>query len=366
MNVGIIGNNLTSLALAKALVNKKVKVTLFYKTQLKSFKTNRCIGITSKNLDFFNKRVLKIDKNFFNCVNEIGIYFENNIKKEALNFKKNNFSLINIIKIEKLFSILELKLKENKYFKKKKINKKNFYESIINDNKYNLIFNCEKNNDLVKKYFYQSFKKDYKSEAITFNLTHKKIRNNKAVQIFTKYGPLAFLPLSDVQTSVVFSMYLKKKKYSNKEILKIINSYNKNYLIYKTSSLEKARLNFFSSRKYRLGKILLFGDILHQIHPLAGQGFNMTLRDLEILLQIFQKKIELGLNLDETILEEFEKKAKHYNFIYSSSINFLQDFFRFDSETKNKFSSKIFKLIGKNKFVNNFFTKIADRGININ
>ena len=53
MNVGIIGNNLTSLTLAKALVNKKVNVTLFYKQKEKLVRTNRSIGITLKNLEFF-------------------------------------------------------------------------------------------------------------------------------------------------------------------------------------------------------------------------------------------------------------------------------------------------------------------------
>ena len=70
----------------------------------------------------------------------------------------------------------------------------------------------------------------------------------------------------------------------------------------------------------------MFGDTLHQIHPLAGQGFNMTLRDLEILLKILQKRIDLGLQLDPSVFEEFENKVKHFNFIYSNSINFIQSF----------------------------------------
>ena len=79
-----------------------------------------------------------------------------------------------------------------------------------------------------------------------------------------------------------------------------------------------------SKRKYYINKVLLFGDILHQIHPsLAGQGFNMTLRDLEYFIKNTSKKrIDLGLQLDPSVFEEFEKKVKHFNFIYSNSINF--------------------------------------------
>ncbi len=229
-----------------------------------------------------------------------------------------------------------------------------------------MIINCEKNNILIKDYLNQSYKKDYKSEAITFNLNHKKILNNKAIQIFTKFGPLAFLPTSNNQTNVVFSMYNQKLKYTDSEILKIINTYNKSYVIKKVSKIERAKLKFFSARKYYLGKVLLFGDILHQVHPLAGQGFNMTLRDLEILILIIEKRINLGLPLDESVLEDFERKARHYNVIYSSGINFLQEFFKLDSRYKNRISDKIFNFIGQNKSLNNFFIKVAENGININ
>ena len=35
--------------------------------------------------------------------------------------------------------------------------------------------------------------------------------------------------------------------------------------------------------------ILSFGDALHKIHPLAGQGFNMTVRDAKILSDLINK-----------------------------------------------------------------------------
>ncbi len=94
MNIGIIGNNLTGLVLAKALVNKKINVTLFYKFNANSIKTNRCIGITEKNLEFFYKKIAKIDKKFLKSIKEIGIYFERNRPKESLNFKKKKFTSI--------------------------------------------------------------------------------------------------------------------------------------------------------------------------------------------------------------------------------------------------------------------------------
>ena len=67
--------------------------------------------------------------------------------------------------------------------------------------------------------------------------------------------------------------------------------------------------------------------MLHRVHPLAGQGFNMTIRDLRILSQIIDDKIELGIQLDSIILDEFEKKTKDKNFVFSNTFyNFTKAF----------------------------------------
>ena len=50
--------------------------------------------------------------------------------------------------------------------------------------------------------------------------------------------------------------------------------------------------------------------MLHRVHPLAGQGFNMTIRDLRTLTKLIEDKIELGMQLDSQIFDEFEKKQK--------------------------------------------------------
>ena len=48
--------------------------------------------------------------------------------------------------------------------------------------------------------------KKYNSNAYTTIIKHEKILNNVAVQIFTNKGPLAFLPISETKTSVVYSI----------------------------------------------------------------------------------------------------------------------------------------------------------------
>ena len=70
-------------------------------------------------------------------------------------------------------------------------------------------------------------------------------------------------------------------------------------------------MKFIIRNKYYLDRTLLFGDALHVIHPFVGQGFNMTLRDLENLENILRKKVDLGLDIGSSdVLNEFSKKVK--------------------------------------------------------
>ena len=59
MNICLIGNSLTSLALAKNLINKKINVSIFY-SKINKFK-NRTLGISKDNLDFIYKDIIKIN-----------------------------------------------------------------------------------------------------------------------------------------------------------------------------------------------------------------------------------------------------------------------------------------------------------------
>ena len=63
-------------------------------------------------------------------------------------------------------------------------------------------------------------------------LKHKKIQNNTASQIFTKNGPLAFLPISDKETSIVYSIK-NTAKIKKENLLELINLHNPKYKIEK-------------------------------------------------------------------------------------------------------------------------------------
>jgi len=271
--------------------------------------------------------------------------------KELINFHNNKEYLFATIKNKDFYNLLYSNLIKSKKFNFKKK---------LSLSKYNLVINCDSKNILTKKFFFKNINKDYNSFAYTTIIEHKKLINNKtAIQIFTKKGPLAFLPISNTKTSIVYSY--KGKKISN--IHELVNFYNKRYSIKKFDEYKTFGLKSSNLRNYYYQNILAFGDLLHRIHPLAGQGFNMTIRDIKTLVKIIQKKINLGLPIDSSINKEFEKNQKHKNYIFSTGIDVIHKFFNLERKTKNNFMSKSIQLINKNSSVNKIFTKIADEGI---
>ncbi len=355
MRVCILGSGLSSLTLAKSLVNQKIHVDVLYLKKKHPVNKNRTIGISKSNVEFFNEKIINIEKIIYK-LNKIEIYSENLQKQKLINFSNNNEHLFSIVKNYKLQEVLEKKLFKDKYFKKITDKKKiNYFKA------YDLVFNTNYDHPITKKYFNKKIEKRYNSIAYTTILKHEKISNKVAIQIFTKNGPLAFLPISDYETSVVYSInsYLKNKI----EIKNLINKYNFKYNLTKINKIDCFHLNGLSLRSYFYKNILAFGDLLHRIHPLAGQGFNMTIRDIKILNDIIQNKIDLGLPLDLSLNKEFEYKQRHKNYIFSTGIDLIHEFFNLERKIKNDFLSKSIKIFNKNPRINKIFTKIADKGI---
>ena len=359
MNICLIGNNLTSLIVSKILINNGAKVDFLSLKDKKYHLSNRTIGISKSNIDFINSNICSLNNLNFEKINRIKIYSDK--RKEILDFQDNQF-LLSMFESKSLYKLLIDSLKKNKSFRLKSINK-NILEKNLNEKfKYDLIINCEKNNFLNKKYFNTNIKKNYDNFAYTLTLHHKKVKNFIARQIFTNNGPLAFLPLTKTSTSIVFSYYGLDSL--NETYLKnIISKYNFDLHIKKFSNFEKANLKFNSARKYYNGKILIFGDSLHQIHPLAGQGFNMTLRDLKVLSALIKKNINLGLPVDHYVLNEFEESVKSKNTLFSFSIDAIYNFFKIKKNIKDDKLDNIIKLIGKNETLKKSMIKVADEGL---
>ena len=357
MTVCILGNSLTALTLAKALVNNEINVDVLYSKKNYKISDTRTIGISKNNIDFFNNNIINIEKIIWN-LKKIEIFSENLNKERLINFEANNDQLFSILKNYKLYNLLEKNLLKNKFFKSKFISKKNL--SFLNE--YELIINCDPSNLITNRYFSKKIIKKYNSYAYTTVITHDQILNDTAFQIFTKKGPLAFLPISNRQTSIVYSLYNSNNQ-KEKKIDQLIKDKNFRYKIKDIAKVNNFELKSLNLRSYYHDNILAFGDLLHRVHPLAGQGFNMTIRDIKILLEIIKKKLDIGLSLDSSVNYEFQKKLRHKNFIFSNGVDLIHEFFNFERKMKNNFLSKSVKLIGNYPSFNKMFTKIADRGV---
>ena len=137
MRVCILGDNLTSLTLAKALVNQNINVEIFTNKKKQIIDFSRTIGITKSNIEYFNKNIVNIDKIIWQ-LQKIEIFSEKLKQEKLLNFENNNEQLFSIVSNYKLYNILEKSLIKNKYFKKN-------YKKILLSNikNYDLVINLE-------------------------------------------------------------------------------------------------------------------------------------------------------------------------------------------------------------------------------
>ena len=355
MKVCILGSGLSALTLAKALVNQNIFVDILAPKKTSSFNKSRTLGVSKSNVEFFNKHIININ-NIIWELKKIDI-FSDNYEKKLINFENNGKTLFCIIKNHELYEILQKNLSKNKYCKIFNKNKSiNFFKN------YDLIINTDYSNLITNKFFHKKIVKRYNSTAFTTVIKHEKILNNIATQIFTKKGPIAFLPISNKETSIVYSIEDSKKNL-NVDVESLIKKYNFKLKIKKIEKIKKFKLSYFHLRSYYYKNFLAFGDLLHKIHPLAGQGYNMTVRDVKILIKIINNRIDLGLPLDSSVNNEFEKKTKHKNFLFSNGIDLIYEYFNFEKNLNNNILSKTANLIAKNSYINKMFTKIADQGI---
>ena len=358
MKVCIIGDGLVSLTLANVLIQKNLSVDILFNGKKKGYIATRTLGISKSNIDYFNKEITNIEKILWKIKN-IKVYSENSNNNEILNFKDEKEQIFSIIKNHKLYELLNKNLKKSKFVKF--IANKDFKSTM--KKKYKLIINCDPKNKIAKIFSLGKFEKEYNSYAYTTIINHKKVlKNDTAFQNFTKKGPIAFLPISNKETAVVYSLKFDKNKVDIKDLIK---KFNPKYSIIKIKDCARFKLSSSNPRKYYKDNILAFGEILHKIHPLAGQGFNMSLRDIKILSKIIDEKINIGLDIDSSICEEFQKKTRDKNYIFSKSIDFIYEIFNFENKINSELISKSINLFGKNKLINSFFKKIADGGLRI-
>ena len=163
----------------------------------------------------------------------------------------------------------------------------------------------------IKNFFF-----DYNQVAFVFNITHTLSHQSKALERFFPSGPLALLPMQNnnkKSSSVVWTVDSKfKEKLLEKK--NFINEFEKRYAkafgrITKISKPVIYNLNVISCYEYFKERIVLVGDACQAIHPIAGQGLNLGLRDSNDLAKVISESLKLGLDIGSTyVLRDYSLK----------------------------------------------------------
>ena len=156
---------------------------------------------------------------------------------------------------------------------------------------------------------------DFKQYALVANIGLMRDHKNIAYERFTKNGPIALLPMQNRRASLVWSLPLDKETYylnlSDKDFLKELQLAF-GYRLGKFIKVGKRSLYPLKQiiMPTTIKKSLVFiGNAAHTLHPVAGQGFNLGLRDIAALSQCI---IKYGIS-DKT-LNEYQKLRKHDQF----------------------------------------------------
>ncbi len=106
MRVCILGAGLSSLTLAKALVNENIFVDLFTQKKINQVHKSRTLGISESNADYFNNNIVDIKKILWK-IKKIEVSTDNLKNENILNFQNKNNEIFSIIKNYELYDILK-------------------------------------------------------------------------------------------------------------------------------------------------------------------------------------------------------------------------------------------------------------------
>jgi 2-octaprenyl-3-methyl-6-methoxy-1,4-benzoquinol hydroxylase len=138
----------------------------------------------------------------------------------------------------------------------------------------------------------KSDKKDYGQRGVVAYVKTERAHENTAWQRFLPTGPLAFLPFSDGQCSIVWTLPNEDaerllqcdEEIFCRELTRAFDARLGNVL--EVSPRAAFPLQRQLSKEMLQGRVALIGDAAHTVHPLAGQGVNLGLRDVSALLDL--------------------------------------------------------------------------------
>lgn len=137
-----------------------------------------------------------------------------------------------------------------------------------------------------------ALERDYQQTAITANITTERPHNGKAFERFTDTGPIALLPMSDNRCSLIWTV-------KTGDEVALLNATEHDFLnqlqhrfgyrlgqFLRVGQIQHYPLKLMQSDQPIQQRIVLIGNAAHNLHPIAGQGFNLGLRDVAALADV--------------------------------------------------------------------------------
>jgi 2-octaprenyl-6-methoxyphenol hydroxylase len=174
---------------------------------------------------------------------------------------------------------------------------------------------------------------DYDQSGIVVTVGHERDHQGRAEEHFLPAGPFAILPLKGNRSSLVWT----EKRSDAARIVALPEDEFKVELetrfglhLGEIAALDKPRafpLGYFVARSFIAERLALVGDAAHVIHPIAGQGLNMGLKDIAALAEVVVDAARIGIDPGQAdVLERYQRWRRFDTMamgVATNSLNFL-------------------------------------------
>ncbi len=174
---------------------------------------------------------------------------------------------------------------------------------------------------------------DYDQSGIVVTVGHERDHEGRAEEHFLPAGPFAILPLTGKRSSLVWTE-------RRAEAARIVGLSEEDFHaeleqrfglhLGEVKALDKPRafpLSYFVARSFIAERLALIGDAAHVIHPIAGQGLNMGLKDVAALAEVIVDAARLGMDIGQAdVLERYQRWRRFDTMamgLATNSLNFL-------------------------------------------